>query len=168
MIKDKLRVIEAIVTDIRKHTDIAILGMSGGADSTLVAILCKIALGKEKVYGVTMAYGEEDEIHEQEVDETMRHLGINRYVIPIKGIVTHFEDALVENLNTSCLSITNSGNIRSRVRMTCLYSIAHHIAWPNKRVRVVGTGNLSEDFIGYDTKFGDSGCDFFPINTRKD
>jgi len=90
------------------------------------------------------------------------HLGINSIIVPITDIansITHSVEKAIGNI-----SVTNKGNSRSRARMTVLYGIAHQLNDTlQKRVRVVGTGNLSEDSIGYDTKGGDALADFFPI-----
>ena len=101
-------------------------------------------------------------------------LGIKNVLVPISTISnsldSHVSTALqmLENPNfkypTYKISTLNSGNNRSRTRMCILYSLGHDLSSKlNKRVRVIGTGNLSEDFIGYDTKFGDSAADLFPI-----
>jgi len=148
---------------IKNETDIAIIGLSGGADSTLVACLCVKALGRENVYGVHMPYNKTDtDTFNRRSVKVAERLGINSLFVPITDIADSITKT-VESVMGS-ISITNSGNARSRARMTILYGIAHHLGDTlNKRVRVVGTGNLSEDFIGYDTKGGDALADFFPI-----
>jgi len=150
--------------EIRKETDIAVIGLSGGADSTLVACLCIKALGKENVYGVHMPYDECDiSTFNNRSVKLANHLGIHSIIAPITDIadsITNIVSASIKN----DISKTNKGNSRSRARMTILYGIAHHLGDTlQKRVRVVGTGNLSEDSIGYDTKGGDALADFFPI-----
>ena len=76
-------------------------------------------------------------------------------------------DAIIEQISIDDFELTalNKGNARSRARMSVLYGVAHNLSnkFPNKRVRVIGTGNLSEDYIGYDTKGGDALADIFPI-----
>jgi len=148
---------------IKDETDVAVIGLSGGADSTLVACLCVKALGKENVYGIHMPYNNTDaETFNTRSLKLANHLGINSIVAPITHIansITNLVEASVGNIST-----TNKGNARSRARMTVLYGIAHQLGDTlQKRVRVVGTGNLSEDSIGYDTKGGDALADFFPI-----
>jgi len=184
MIKDELGLIEKIVTEIRKNVDIAVIGLSGGADSTLVAILCTKALGKENVYGVHMPYDSEDEdsFNRRSV-KFAENLGIVSYFSSIKKIadaikttlnVTSKINGTYEKNNTLIrevsdlplcekLSKVNIGNARARARMCVLYGIAHHLGDSGKRARVIGTGNLSEDYIGYDTKGGDALADIFPI-----
>jgi len=149
--------------EIAAETDVAIIGLSGGADSTLVACLCTKALGRDNVYGVHMPYNkiDTDTFNNRSVKVAER-LGIHSLFVPITDIANSITKSVESAVGP--ISITNSGNARSRARMTILYGIAHHLGDTlNKRVRVVGTGNLSEDFIGYDTKGGDALADFFPI-----
>jgi NAD+ synthase len=149
--------------EIKDETDVAVIGLSGGADSTLVACLCAKALGVENVYGIHMPYNKTDvdTFNSRSVNMAKR-LGIHSIVVPITDIANSI-NAAVES-GVGAISTTNSGNARSRARMTVLYGIAHHLGSSlGKRVRVVGTGNLSEDAIGYDTKGGDALADFFPI-----
>lgn len=89
-------------------------------------------------------------------------IGIHSLVVPITDIANSITKSVESAVGP--ISVTNSGNARSRARMTVLYGIAHRLGDTlKKRVRVVGTGNLSEDAIGYDTKGGDALADFFPI-----
>lgn len=148
---------------IKDETDVAVIGLSGGADSTLVACLCVKALGKENVYGIHMPYNQTDtETFNSRSLKFAEHIGIKSIVAPITDIANSII-GLVEK-GVGSISTTNKGNARSRARMTVLYGIAHQLGDAlQKRVRVVGTGNLSEDSIGYDTKGGDALADFFPI-----
>jgi len=175
MIKNIEGLVEATVSELRKFADVAVVGMSGGADSTLVSILCQRAFGKDNVYGVHMPYNDHDlATFNSRSQKTATKLGVNQINAPISSIA----DALVglvgaavasrpatgDGIPTDILSQVNAGNARSRARMCTLYTIAHHLGDKlGKRVRVIGTGNLSEDFIGYDTKGGDALCDIFPI-----
>ncbi|MFK7873275.1 MAG: NAD(+) synthase [Oligoflexales bacterium] len=156
------RLLKDLYTEIRQRMDIAIIGMSGGADSTLVAALCAEALGPENVISVHMPYSDTDHRHFNARSlRTAKHLKIQTHFLPIKKAVQGIEDSL-SRLFT--LSQVNSGNLRARVRTNILYSMSHHISDSHhQRARVVGTGNLSEDYIGYDTKGGDSLADFFPL-----
>lgn len=165
MIKDISGLIEKIKKDIKNFTNVAIVGLSGGADSTLVACLCVEVLGKENVYGVSMPYGEIDErIYNKRSMNLANHLGINHINAPIFGIsnmlniVTHDS---IKNINGySELGNLTKANIRSRSRMCTLYAITSELSsLLNKKVRVMGTGNLSENYIGYFTKYGDGGVD---------
>lgn len=158
---DKCRkLVTDICVGIREHADIAIVGLSGGADSTLVASLCTLALQAVNVYGASMPYGETDTLtFNARSQELAKKLGINHNVFPIRqatGAIT---------VNFPPISTLNAGNLRSRLRMVHLYTHCCNVAEanPQHRVRVMGTGNLSEDWIAYDTKFGDSAADLFPI-----
>jgi len=159
MIKNINGLLEHISINLRKRMDMAVVGLSGGADSTLVAILCAKALGRENVYGVHMPYDQDDlETFNSRSVKLATHLKIHAQMVRIGGAV----DALSSEV--LCLSKLNMGNMRSRMRMVALYSVCCNVAeLTGKRVRVLGTGNLSEDFIGYDTKGGDALADYFPI-----
>jgi len=89
---------------------------------------------------------------------------INHLVRPVGKIADSISEQISLN-NESELTDLNKGNSRSRARMCILYGISHNLesTFPGKRVRVMGTGNLSEDFIGYDTKGGDALADVFSI-----
>ena len=172
MIKDIPALIENICKQIKERTDIAVVGMSGGADSTLVAILCREALGLENVYGCHLPYSrtDYDKFNNNSMNVANR-LGLNQRWADISGPVDMCEKAILEkyragfgNAGSIGISQVNKGNMKSRMRMICLYTINCQIAEEtDKRCRVIGSGNLSEDYIGYDTKGGDSLCDFFPI-----
>lgn len=168
MIKDYEKLIEAITKEIKERTDIAVVGMSGGADSTLVAVLCTLALGKNEVISVHMPYNKTDSATFN--DRSLRcalKLGVGVVHAPINDIADHISNAVAQAFSLTVpseLSVQNQGNSRSRARMNVLYGICHHLGSSSgKRARVIGTGNLSEDYIGYDTKGGDALCDFFPI-----
>lgn len=165
MICDIAELLEHIYSELRSQVDVAVVGLSGGADSSLTAILCLKALGKENVYGISMPYNEVDKrTFNAQSASLAERISINHLVRPVAKI----SDAINEQVfieSESELTPTNKGNARSRARMCILYGIAHNLTtqFKRKRVRVVGTGNLSEDFIGYDTKGGDALADIFPI-----
>lgn len=158
------KVIKKITHEIKKNVDTAVIGLSGGADSFLVMLLCETALGKENVYTYSMPYSETDiQTFNSKSRSYAEHIGVHHKTVNIsetaKALTATVEDAAGEEAST-----LNAGNARSRARMCLLYGIAHHLSDKLKnRVRVMGTGNLSEDFIGYDTKGGDALADFFPI-----
>lgn len=142
-----------------------ILGISGGKDSTIVAALCAKALGKDKVCGVLMPNGEQRDI--DDAIEICKFLGIRYRIVNIASIVEalnnsiRFSPAYYENEEMDKffpLSVHTQTNIPPRVRMTILYAIGQELGY-----RVVGTGNFSERFIGYFTKWGDGACDFNPV-----
>ncbi len=161
-------VIKKITEGIKKNVDTAVIGLSGGADSFLVMLLCEEALGKENVYAFSMPYSSTDlETFNSKSKENAEHIGVHHKTINIRtasDAISEIVTNAIENTDTSDISMLNAGNSRSRTRMSLLYGIAHHLNESlNNRVRVMGTGNLSEDFIGYDTKGGDALADIFPI-----
>jgi len=165
MIPDCDKLVKHITSEIHSMTDIAVVGMSGGADSSLTTVLCSKALGKESVYGISMPYNEVDiATFNARSAKLAEKLAVNHLIRPVGGIADAINQQIHVN-ETSELTDTNKGNARSRARMCILYGVAHNLSsrFPDKRVRVIGTGNLSEDFIGYDTKGGDALADFFPI-----
>lgn len=171
MIKNIEGLVEATVAELRKFADVAVVGMSGGADSTLVTVLCQKAFGKENVYGVHMPFNDHDlATFNSRSQKTATKLGVKQINAPIGDIANVLVSTVAEAISGEKdtlvpLSQVNAGNARSRARMCTLYTIAHHLGdkLQGQRVRVIGTGNLSEDFIGYDTKGGDALCDIFPI-----
>lgn len=165
MIVDCRKLIEHICTELKSFTDVAVLGVSGGADSTLVAILCTEALGPDNVYAVSMPYDDKDlKTYNRKSEQLTIKLGVNHLLRP----VTQITDAITTQIhieNGKPISAINTGNARSRARMCILYGLAYSLSeqLSPKRVRVIGTGNLSEGFIGYCTKGGDTVADIFPI-----
>jgi len=133
----------------------AVVGISGGKDSSTVAALCAEALGKEKVYGVLMPQGNQHDIAYSR--ELVEILGINRLEINIKKTV----DALLESIKETGFSLNRQAtiNIPARIRMTTLYAVSAAV-----NGRVANTCNLSEDYIGYATKYGDAAGDFSPLS----
>lgn len=130
----------------------AVLGISGGKDSSIAAALCVKALGKERVIGVLMPQGEQFDI-----DYSHRLcdiLGIKKIVVNIGDTVASLKAALP--FEASVQAVTN---IPPRVRMTVLYAVAQ-----SNNGRVANTCNLSEDWVGYATRYGDGAGDFGPIS----
>lgn len=132
----------------------AIVGISGGKDSSIAAALCVEALGKDRVIGVLMPQGRQHDIDMAYL--LVNHLGIKHYVVNIKDTV----DALIRNMPED-MEITSQTlqNIPPRMRMTTLYAISQ-----SNNGRVVNTCNLSEDWVGYSTRYGDSAGDFSPLS----
>lgn len=164
MIKNIPLLVEKISRELQTFSDVAVVGMSGGADSTLVSILCTLSFGKERVYSAHMpAVHLDHEKFNKNSWKVAEKLAIHKTLIPISEPFEHFKKSLDHSFEQP-MSTLNAGNLKARIRMTTLYSLSCHLAETlNKRVRVIGTGNLSEDFIGYDTKGGDALCDIFPI-----
>lgn len=129
----------------------AVVGISGGKDSTIVAALCVAALGKDRVIGVMMPNGEQKDISDS--IEVCNYLGIRNYTVNIRPAV----DALKESMGIE-LSEQSETNLPPRIRMSTLYAISQ-----SNNGRVANTCNLSEDYVGYLTKFGDAAGDFSPL-----
>ncbi len=130
----------------------AVVGISGGKDSSIVAALCVEALGRDRVIGVLMPCGEQHDIDMAKL--LVSHLGIKHYVVNIKDSV----EALKKNIPFE-LSSQSVTNIPPRVRMTVLYAVAQ-----SHNGRVANTCNLSEDWVGYSTRYGDAAGDFSPCS----
>ena len=130
----------------------AVVGISGGKDSSIVAALCVEALGKERVIGVLMPNGEQADIDMALL--LVKHLGIQYYVVNIKEAV----DGLIKNIPFA-LQTQSLTNLPPRVRMTTLYAVSQ-----SHNGRVANTCNLSEDWVGYSTRYGDSVGDFSPCS----
>lgn len=165
MIPNCKELVEYICNELRRNLDLALIGLSGGADSTLTAILCREALGCENTYGVSMPCTETDrQTFNSDSKKLAECLQINHLQRPVANIANAIDEQIFLDDRDS-LTALNKGNSRSRARMSVLYGLSHSLSarFPGKRVRVMGTGNLSEDFIGYDTKGGDSLADLFPI-----
>lgn len=163
MIKDIPGMLTYIFKEIQNAVDIAVIGMSGGADSSLVATLCRIALGPENVHTLHMPYGQGDwDRFNSRSWSLAGKLGVKRTEMPVHEIA----DAISYQLGRlGPVSRLNAGNARARARMALLYGTSATLAERNSgmRVRVMGTGNLSEDYLGYDTKGGDALADLFII-----
>ncbi len=136
----------------------AIIGISGGCDSSVTAKLCVEALGKENVIGVLMPCGIQ---HDIDVSLALvKLLDIKYHVINIEEPVAQLRELIGKELDTDPNSVdAYKTNTPARIRMTTLYGISALYGG-----RVANTCNLSEDWIGYSTKFGDAAGDFSPIS----
>lgn len=167
---DAVKVKDQLVQGIRDWFDKngkgcnAVIGLSGGKDSTIVAKLCVEALGANRVYG----FGLPDKGQGlNEADEIADWLGIHFSEVPIHEITEATNNGiwnsfLYSSKNDSAINITISDqtkqNIPPRIRMTVLYAFSQSL-----NGRVIGTCNASENYIGYFTKYGDGASDFEPI-----
>lgn len=133
----------------------AVIGISGGKDSSVAAAVCVKALGKERVIGVLMPQGEQSDIDCSQL--LVNTLDIENYTINIGETVNSFTNELEKHLTLKNQAIINTP---ARIRMTTVYAVAACL-----NGRVVNTCNLSEDWVGYSTKFGDSAGDFSPLST---
>lgn len=130
----------------------AVLGISGGKDSSVAAALCVEALGKDRVIGVLMPCGEQADIDASYM--LVNHLGIKHFVVNIKDAVEGLKNAIPFELSNQSVV-----NLSPRIRMATVYAVAQ-----SNNGRVVNTCNLSEDWVGYSTRYGDAAGDFSPLS----
>lgn len=133
----------------------AVIGISGGVDSSVVAALCVEALGKDRIFGVLMPNGEQADISDSE--HLVNFLGINNVCINISIA----NSDILSRLHYSHIDISEQTkiNLPPRIRMATLYAVSQSV-----NGRVANTCNLSEDWIGYSTRYGDSVGDFSPLS----
>lgn len=130
----------------------AVVGISGGKDSSIVAALCAEALGKDRVIGVLMPDGEQSDIDMAKL--LVEHLGIKNYTVNIHDAVEGIKNNIPFELSSQ-----SRVNLPPRVRMSVLYAVSQSC-----NGRVANTCNLSEDWVGYSTRYGDSVGDFSPCS----
>ncbi len=130
----------------------AVIGISGGKDSSVAAALCVEALGKDRVIGVLMPCGEQADI--DCALALVDHLGMQRYIVNIKDAVDGVTNAIPFELSKQ-----STTNLPARIRMATLYAVSQSC-----NGRVVNTCNLSEDWVGYSTRYGDAAGDFSPLS----
>lgn len=133
----------------------AVVGISGGKDSSIVAALCVEALGKDNVIGVLMPNGVQHDIDMAQL--LVSHLGIKSVTVNIKSSY----DALYKEVEEAIgeLSVQTKNNLPPRLRMSALYAVSQSV-----NGRVANTCNLSEDWVGYSTRYGDNAGDFSPLS----
>ncbi len=132
-----------------------VIGISGGKDSSVVAALCVAALGKDRVIGVLMPSGVQSDIDvARDLCDT---LGIKKFEVNVGQAVASIKSA-VEATGLAFNDVATV-NTPARVRMTVLYAVSAIFGG-----RVANTCNLSEDWVGYSTKFGDAAGDFSPLS----
>lgn len=132
----------------------AVIGISGGTDSSVVAALCVKALGKDRVFGVLMPCGEQSDIEDSK--KLVKHLDINYCVSNIYDAVVAIDNQMPTDKEISKQTIIN---LPPRIRMCMLYAVSQ-----SRNGRVANTCNLSEDWVGYSTRYGDSAGDFSPLS----
>ena len=136
----------------------AVIGISGGKDSSVVAALCAEALGTDRVVGVTMPNGVQPDI-----DDSMKlinHLGIRHFNVNIGSAYDALMATIKEELGSQETEVSRQTiiNMPPRLRMTTLYAVSQSL-----NGRVANTCNLSEDWVGYSTRYGDAAGDFAPL-----
>ncbi len=132
----------------------AVIGISGGKDSSIAAALCVEALGCDRVIGVLMPNGEQADI--DCAIKLVEHLGIKNHTVNVGPAIKALMDAIPSDMTISEQTVTN---LPPRIRMSTLYAISQ-----SNNGRVVNTCNLSEDWVGYSTRYGDSVGDFSPMS----
>lgn len=131
----------------------AVIGISGGKDSSITAALCALALGRERVIGVLMPNGVQADIDYAKM--LVEHLKIKHYTVNVKAAIDGLVSAMPNELRLSEQSKTN---LPPRIRMSTLYAVSQSL-----NGRVANTCNLSEDYVGYSTRYGDAAGDFSPL-----
>lgn len=136
----------------RAGRELAVVGMSGGLDSSVVAALCARALGPEHVHALFLGDELSRPEDEEDVREVAKGLGISLEAVDIAPMVEAFRRPLQVEDRVAL------GNVRARCRMIALYAVSNQRAG-----LVVGTGNKSEVLTGFTTKWGDAAADLLPI-----
>ena len=160
--KDKEKIVKFIRDWFYENgnTAKAVIGISGGKDSTIVASLCVEALGKERVVGVLMPNTTQKDIND--ALEVVHYLGIDYKMVNIGSAYNAILSQLISGkgiyINTESQQLLQ--NLAPRLRMATLYAIGQGITTGG---RVINTCNRSEDYVGYSTKFGDSAGDISPL-----
>lgn len=131
----------------------AVLGISGGKDSSVAAALCVKALGRERVIGVLMPCGVQEDI--DMARKLVAHLGIESHEINIQKAV----EGILEELGEIEPTKQTKTNLPARIRMATVYAVSQ-----SKNGRVINTCNLSEDWVGYSTRYGDAAGDVSPLS----
>lgn len=132
----------------------AVVGISGGKDSSVVAALCVEALGKDRVIGVLMPQGEQSDIEYSKM--LVNFLDITRITCNIEGAVNEVLESFEGVVSPTPQTTTN---LPARIRMATLYAVSQTV-----NGRVANTCNLSEDWVGYATRYGDAAGDFSPLS----
>lgn len=134
----------------------AIVGISGGKDSSVVAALCVKALGKDRVIGVLMPNHEQSDI--ADAKKLVAALDIKHFIVNIGTTVDALRTAIGQGTDFGDVSDQTRINMPPRIRMTTLYAVSQSM-----NGRVMNTCNLSEDWVGYSTKYGDAAGDVSPL-----
>ncbi|MBR7078984.1 MAG: NAD(+) synthase [Treponema sp.] len=135
----------------------AIIGISGGKDSSTVAALCCKAIGRERVLGVLMPNGVQSDIDDSR--KLCDFLGIKNITVNIQDGYNALSETIKASLDLNDLSDQYRTNTPSRLRMTTLYGVAALVG----NARISCNGNLSERLAGFFTLWGDGAGDFAPL-----
>lgn len=134
----------------------AVIGISGGKDSSVAAALCVKALGKDRVVGVLMPNHEQSDISDAKLLCSV--LNIRNYTVNIGSAIDALKESIAQAADFGDVSDQTRINMPPRIRMTTLYAIGQSV-----NGRVINTCNLSEDWVGYSTKYGDAAGDVSPM-----
>lgn len=134
----------------------AVVGVSGGKDSSVVAALCVAALGKDRVIGVLMPNGEQSDIKYSH--KLCDHLGIKNYTVNVGPAINGVLDSIHENAADIEVTEQTTTNLPARIRMATLYAVSQSV-----NGRVANTCNLSETLLSWETRWGDAVGDFAPL-----
>ena len=171
MLKDPVKTKNEIVKWIRDYFEEngkgckAVIGISGGKDSSIAAALCAEALGKDRVVGVLMPNGVQSDISDSV--QLVEFLGIPYVELNIGGAFQAMKEMLTGSEKLLALSGTDGItrdteiNLPPRLRMSTLYAVGQMLPGG---ARVVNTCNASEDYVGYSTKYGDAAGDISPLS----
>lgn len=155
---DSERLAAKIVFGIKKYfashgKEKAVLGLSGGIDSAVVLVLLVKALGKDNVAALIMPNTKVTKMENiMDAQSLAERLGVEHYVLPIDRKLESFEQTPWKQ------TLLAEANLGARIRAVMLYNYAN-----SNDALVVGTGNKSEFYMGYFTKYGDAAADIFPI-----
>lgn len=149
--KEIVRFIRKVVNDAGAQG--VIVGLSGGIDSSVVGALCVNALGSSKVVGLLLPSDFTPKADIEDASELAERLQVKTYRLNISKVA----DLLYSLAGLEGTKIAKA-NVQARVRMTSLYFFANTLG-----LLVAGTGDRSEEFLGFFTKWGDGGVDFLPI-----
>lgn len=138
----------------------AVIGISGGKDSSVVAALCAKALGPQRVVGLLMPNGIQDDIDMARL--LVEHVGIRNFTVNIGATFGELKQEILKNFEEEGKGVIFSDqsqiNLPARLRMSALYALSQSL-----NGRVANTCNLSEDWVGYSTRYGDAAGDFSPL-----
>lgn len=134
-----------------------VIGLSGGMDSALVAVMCVDAFGAQHVHGYMMPGPYSTDHSLTDARELAQNLGIEAQVISILEPFEAFKKVLAQPCGGELKGLANE-NTQARCRMVCLMAMSNQYGW-----MLVNTGNKSEAMMGYSTLYGDTAGAFAPI-----
>ena len=134
-----------------------VVAVSGGKDSSVVAALLVEALGKDRVIGVMLPRGVQPDIDMSYL--LVKHLGIKSYEINVGETIDALEKEMRNVMGEDAVSTQAIVNLPPRVRMAATYAVSQSV-----NGRVANTCNLSEEWVGYATRYGDNAGDFSPLS----